>query len=753
MPALAIGAWSGGLLLAAPWAVLLAVVVLIAAAVWWCRRHGRPIALGVGVVLAGAGVLVVGHVQVSVVEESPLAGLARQRAVVHLRLEVTSDPVVKAGRFDDYVVLRARVRSVQGRGAVFTTRLPIIVVAPTSWQAVGLGSTLDGFGRLTPSGDGDAAALFAAREEPVLIRAPGPVWRMSGAVRHAIREAASGSSHEARALVPALVDGDDAGFPDDTADDFRTTGLTHLLAVSGTNLTLVAGFLVVLARWGGVRGRGLGVVAAVGIAGFVVIARAEPSVLRAAAMGSVGVIAMGRNGRQRGVRALGVAVLVLVLFDPGLARAPGFVLSVLATGGILFLAPGLRDALGQWLPRWLAEAIAVPTAAQLACTPVVAAISGQVSLVAVAANLLAAPAVAPATVLGLTGGLLGLLFGPLGEAVGWLATLSAAWIIVVARWCAHLPTAAVGWGTSPLSLSLLTGLCLAMALVLPRLLRSRVTGLGCSLLLGVAVLVPVPTPGWPPHDWVLVACDIGQGDGLVLNAGSGRAVVVDAGPDAELMDRCLDRLGVSVVPLVVLTHFHADHVDGLVGVLHGRRVSEIDVTSRAEPLANVEEVLAETSGLTVRVPSYGETRQVGGLTLQVLGPVPGTLSHDSGEGDGSGPNNASIVMLVDVAGIRLLLPGDVEPDAQRALARAWPGLRVDVLKVPHHGSRHQDLDWLLGLGARLAVVSVGADNDYGHPSAETLGPLEAAGLQVLRTDLDGDIAVVARDGEIRVATR
>ena len=104
--------------------------------------------------------------------------------------------------------------------------------------------------------------------------------------------------------------------------------------------------------------------------------------------------------------------------------------------------------------------------------------------------------------------------------------------------------------------------------------------------------------------------------------------------------------------------------------------------------------------------------------------------------------------------LRLLLAGDVEPDAQRALARAWPGLAVDVLKVPHHGSRYQEEPWLLGLGARLAVVSVGADNDYGHPSAQTLAPLEAAGLDVFRTDLDGDIAVIADDeGELRVATR
>jgi competence protein ComEC len=754
MPALAIGAWVGGLLLLAPLALLLASGAVAGGAAWWWRRSGRALALGSGVVLAGLGVLAIGRVQASVVGESPVADLARQRAVVHLRLEVTSDPVLRTGRFEDYVVLRARVRAVQGRGVVFAARLPLVVVASPSWQQVRLGSTVEAFGRLAPSDDQSAAAVFSAREEPVLIRAPGPVWRASSAIRHAIREAAGGQSAAARALVPALVDGDDARFPDELADDFRTTGLTHLLAVSGTNLTLVAGFLVVLARWCRVRGRWLGVVAGVGIAGFVVIARAEPSVLRAAAMGAVGVIAMGRNGRQRGIRALGVAVLVLLLFDPGLARAPGFVLSVLATAGILVLGPRLRDALDAWLPRWLAEAIAVPTAAQLACTPVVAAISGQVSLVAVAANLLAAPAVAPATVLGLLGGVIGLAVPPLGAALGWLATLSAAWIIAVATWCAHLPTAAVGWGTNALSLALLTMLCAVLGLALPRVLRRRGTALGATTLLVLGVLRPLPTPGWPPDNWVFVACDVGQGDGLVLNAGEGQAVVVDAGPDPTVMDRCLDRLGISVVPLVVLTHFHADHVDGLPGVLHGRQVGEIDVTSRAEPLANVEEVLAEAAGhVPVRVPSYAEMRHVGGLSLQVLGPVPGILTHDSGEGDGSGPNNASVVLLVEVAGIRLLLPGDVEPDAQQALARAWPGLQVDVLKVPHHGSRHQELGWLLGLGARLAVVSVGADNDYGHPSPDTLGPLEAAGLTVLRTDLDGDIAVVAHDGSLRVATR
>jgi competence protein ComEC len=754
MPALAVGAWAGALLAGAPVLLIGGVLAAALAGLAWVRFVGRSVALGVGATLAAGGVGLVGLVHGSVLEESPVAELAGQQAVVHARLEVTSDPVVKSGRFDDYVVVQARVTRVQGRGEVFSVRVPVVVIGPVSWVEVDLGSVVDAFGRLSPSDDDGEAAVLSAREPPVVVRPPGPVWRASSAVRRSIREAVAGRPEAPRALVPAMVDGDDAGFPDDLADEFRTTGLTHLLAVSGTNLTLVAGFVVVVARWCRVRGRWLGVVAGVGIAAFVVIARAEPSVLRAAAMGTVGLVAMGSNGKQRGIRALAVAVLLLLLFDPGLARAPGFVLSVLATAGILFLGPALRDALAAWLPRWVAEAIAVPTAAQLACTPVVAAISGQVSLVAIAANLLAAPAVAPTTVLGLLGGLVGLLVPPAGHLLGWCAAPCAAWIIAVAHWCAHLRTAAVGWGTGAVALVVLTLVCAAVAALLPRVLRRPSLGLGCTALLVVGVLVPMPTPGWPPDDWVFVACDVGQGDGLVLNAGPHTAVVVDAGPVPALMDRCLDRLGVDQVPLLVLTHFHADHVDGLPGVLAGRAVGEIDVTSRADPLANVEDVLAESAGrAAVRVPAYGETRQVGQLTVQVLGPVPGTVSHDSGEGDGSGPNNASVVLLVTVQGVRLLLAGDVEPDAQRALARAWPGLQVDVLKVPHHGSRYQDLAWLLGLGARVAIVSVGADNDYGHPSAETLAPLEAAGLTVLRTDLDGDIAVIARDGGLRVDTR
>ena len=764
MPLLGASAWAGGLgalLLPADgrtgWLVAAATFAVIAVLVTGVRA--RATGTAVACLLVAGGVAAGGLLRAEAVSSSAVARLAQERAVVRAELTVTSDPVVRRGRFSEFTTYQARVELVEGRGRTHRVRVPVLVLAdvPDALGAVGdgvpdvqLGSRLAVLARLAPADDSDLAAVLTVRGEPAVRAAAGPSWRAAAAVRASIRAAARDGPGGGAVLVPALVAGDDTGLSAQTTADFEATGLTHLLAVSGTNLTIVLGFLLWAARWCGVRGRWQLLVGGFGIVAFVLIARTEPSVVRAAAMGTVGLLGLGANGRQRGTRALGLAVVVLLLLDPWLAVSVGFVLSVLATAGILFLAPGWRDALATWLPRPLAEAVAVPAAAQVVCTPVVAAISGQVSLVAVAANLLVAPAVGPATVLGLLGGVAGLLAPPAGALVGWLAAASGSWIVEVAERGARLPTAAVGWGTGPVALGLLSVACLVLALGMPSLLRRPTLCVGCTALLVFSVLVPAPTPGWPPPGWVLVACAVGQGDALVLNAGDGRAVVVDAGPDSLVVDRCLDRLGIEEVPLVALTHFHADHVDGLSGVLSGRPVGRVLVTGRADPAEGADDVLALTRGrVPVEVPAYAQTRVVDDVTLQVLGPLPG-LGADAGE---SAANNASLVLLVEVGGIRVLLTGDVEPGAQRALSRAWPGLRADVLKVPHHGSRHQHQPWLTGLGARLAVVSVGADNDYGHPSASVLAALAAAGTEVARTDLRGDVAVSVRDGEVYVAAR
>ncbi len=634
----------------------------------------------VAVVVAGGALL-----RIEVVRAGPLPRLAAEEVTAQVRLELTGDPIVKEGRFSSYVLVRAAATRVAARGLTWRLHQPVLVIAPAGWRSLHLGETVRASGRLSPADGDDLGAVYLAHGEPEVLARDGPLLRGAAHVREGIRQSVAQRPSEPRALVPALVDGDDVGLPERTATDFRTAGLTHLLAVSGTNLTLVVGALLVLARAVGVRARGLVVAGALGVVGFVLLARPEPSVLRAAVMGSVALVGMGSNGRQRGPRALGLAVLVLMLFDPWLAGEVGFALSVLATAGIVFLAPGWRDALCRWLPRWAAEALSVPLAAQLACTPVVAAISGQVSLVAVVANLLAAPVVAPATVLGLGGGLLSSVWAPLGRPVGTAATWCADWVIAVAHRSAALPSAALGWPSGPVPLLVLTLVCGWLALVLGALLARRGWAVGtCGPAAGAdagaaadARVAAARAGCWWPATSV-------RATGWCSTPVTVRRSWSTPVPTRPSIDGCLRRLGVRRVPLVVLTHFHADHVDGLAGVLRGRRVGAIEVTGLAEPSGGAAEVsrLAARAG----VPAARRVRGRAGprsepLRWQVLAPT-GSTPPDSE----SPPNDASVVLLVESRGIRMLLMGDEETGSQERLAARVGSLHVDVLKVAHHGS-------------------------------------------------------------------
>lgn len=708
----------------------------------------RRLVLAASVVaLAVAASTVVRHQGVA---SGPLGEMAQTRTQVVLRATPVADPYVIGGEWGDRAVVRLRVHEVAAADERYRLGASVVLLGGAEWREVELGEQIRVRGRLRPADGPDTAAVVTARGGPVRIRAPASWWQGAEAVRSALRASVAPLPPERRGLVPALVVGDVTAMQPELEDDFRTTGLTHLTAVSGTNLTLLLGFVLLLARSAGVRGRWLYAVALVGIVGFILLTRTEPSVLRAAAMGVVGLFALGTDGRRRGLRALGVAVTGLLLVWPPLAVSIGFALSVLATAGIVVAGPPISRGLARTLPMPLAQAVAVPLAAQVAVTPVIAGISGEVSLVAVLANVVVAPAVGPATVLGLAGGLLGLAWLPLGQACGWAAGWCVAWIVTVAEWGAQLPRASVGWGTGPVAITGLVGLCVVLLVLAPRWARRPRMAAAVALLL---VLVVVDVPGrvtslvddWPPRGWRIVACDVGQGDAVVLRTADDAGVVVDVGPDPAVVAACLERLGVEHVPLVVLSHFHADHVDGLTGVLDGPRVDAIAVSPLPEPAraASVVERLAAEHDTQIGVAPYGAVRRYGATTVQVVGPTDPAV----------GANDASVVLLADVAGVRVLLTGDIEPPAQARLAAALPGLEVDVLKVPHHASGHQDEDWLEDLSADIALVSVGAENDYGHPSGEVVQLFERDGAVVGRTDHDGDLAVVVRDGTLELISR
>jgi competence protein ComEC len=739
-PKLAATAWAGCLVgLLVPGAVALSAVILLALTAFALGRCHRLVG---ACCLLGAGLCGLGALTTERVSGGAVAGWAESSPVVNVELHATSDAMLREGRHADYTVMRATGAVWQVRGRSYRVRAPVLVIGDERWSDVAWGDTVRTTARLEPADGHDAAAVLRPVGDPLVRAADAPLLTAAGRVRTSVREAARDGPGHSDALVPALVTGDDEAMPAEVVEDFRTAGLTHLTAVSGTNLTLVLVTALLLARWSGVRAHGLLAVGVLCVVGFVLVARPEPSVLRAAVMGSVALVGMSAGGRAAGVRALGVAVVVLLAVAPSMALSPGFALSVAATAGILVAGPGVRDALARWLPRWVAEAVAVPWAAQLACTPLVAGLSGQVSFVAVVANLVAAPAVGPATVLGLGGGLVGLLVPPLGRVLGWLGGCSAWVILAVAEHGARLPGAEMAWPAGPLPMAVLCLLC-GVALVGGRwVMRHRTPTVVSTVLLVVIVVQPIPRPGWPPPGWVVVMCDVGQGDALVVRTGPGEGVVVDVGPEPEPVDDCLAELRVDRVPAVVLSHFHADHVDGLDGVLEGRAVGEIQVTALREPASGaalVDRVAAE-HGVPVRVPAYGERTAAGDVAWQVVGPR--RVLGDS-------PNDASLVLLVESQGVRILLTGDAEPAEQGQLEDIGIG-HVDVLKVPHHGSRYQDHAFLASLRPRVALVSVGADNDYGHPAPDLTSWLERGGVDVRRTDEDGDVAVVVTDGALGV---
>ena len=722
------------------------------------HRLGRTwLVVGVLVCAAAAGVATA--VRVHALTTGVLAEAARLQAAVTVQGVLLDDPrrvppkpssgalVVR-----DLFVARVRVERLAVAGRQLRLRSPVLVLsADPHWLGLLPSQRVRVEGLLRPAARGDdVAALLSGRGPPRLSGGPSAVERIAASVRAGLRRAVTPLPAAERGLLPGLVVGDVSGLPDDLQADFRTVGLTHLVAVSGTNVAVVLSAVLFLCGWLGLPLRLRPPVAMLALLGFVVLVRPSPSVLRAAVMGGVGLVAL-RTGRGRStLPVLCGAVIGLLLVAPDLAVSPGFALSVLATGGLVVLAPGWRDRWSAWLPRGLAEALAIPAAAQVACGPVVVAISGQLGLLSVPANLLAVPAVAPATVLGLAAALAAPLSGQLATAFAWLAWLPTAWLVRVARTGAALPGATLPWRSGGTGAALLVGLTLVGAVVLRSAALRRLCAAGCAgVLLTVATLWLV-APGWPPPGWFLVACDVGQGDGLVLDAGRQSAVVIDTGPDPRRIDDCLRRLGVRRVPLVVLTHLHADHVEGLPGVLRGRRVGLVEVGPLDEPVVERARVLRWTADARVPVvrAAVGEERSAGGARWQVLAP------DHAHHGTTSDPNNSSLVLrLTSAAGHTVLLTGDVEKEAQQVLLDLGVPLQAEVLKVPHHGSSHQLPAFLAAVHPEVTLTSVGAGNPFGHPSPATIGQLVSAGARSYRTDHDGDVALVERHGTLLSAAR
>ena len=550
-------------------------------------------------------------------------------------------------------------------------------------------------------GRNEVAGSIEVRRIAAISHDGGPVFAVGNWLRDRVRDTFD-TDDAVDGLVTGLLIGDIERMPAAATEDLRRAGLAHFVAVSGSNVALFLGAWWLVGAPIAIHPRLRAAYGVVGLAVFVVVTRWEPSVIRASVMAAVPLIGGLLSIPVDPWMALGTAVTILLLVSADLVHSVGFILSVVATAGVLVGVGLARDR----APAWLWLPIGATLGAQVAVAPVLLAVFGTVPLVAPLANLAAAPVVALTSAAAI-----GAIIVPIGL-VAEATRLGASLVLVIADVAAGGPQLGV-WGTAGVAI---LGVAVAHRPVRP---------LG---LAGVALVVLTVSPTavpWPVTP-TLVALDIGQGDALLLLDPAGHAILIDGGSRPDVLDRALRRHGVERFDVVVATHGDSDHAAGLEEIVRFGAMGELWLpASSADPLLDRLASWATDRGLPVRRVEAGYRRRIGAFSLDVLGPARRFLSD----------NDGSVVILA-TAGMTALLPGDIEAVAQATL----PDLRPDVLVVPHHGSATTDPRWLARTVGPLAVLSYGP-NRYGHPHPDILAVLADSGTSVLHTHRDGDVVI------------
>ncbi|WP_019179034.1 ComEC/Rec2 family competence protein [Microbacterium yannicii] len=732
------------------WVAGLGGVVVLACRCGRRTRHagsagaGRRTALVIVLSLA-ASAAAASHVALAQPARAEMALLANGDGRA---LEVTAEVVGKIERrTDGSLAFDAIALDVSAGRHHRAVRAEILVrVAPgdvDGLPSLDVGAIVAARGTASPGRPGEraVAVLWAARGVDVR-QEPGGVTGVAAGLRQGLLAAVGGLPGPGAGLVPGLAVGDTSAVDPALDAAMKESSLSHLTAVSGANCALVVGIAFAAAAAAGASRAARVGIGLTSLAGFVILVTPEPSVVRAGAMAAVAMtcVLLGRAGAGMGL--LSLAATIVLIADPWLAAFLGFALSTVATASLLLFAGPFAAGLGRTMPGPLALALSVPLAAQLACGPLLVLIAPQVPLYGVAANLLAGPAAPATTVIGLAA----CLSAPLPWLQSGLAAIAwvpASWIAAVATTISELPGDLVPWMEGiPGAASLgAVGVAVGLLIAAPRGGRASRWARGASaalvasvvgMLLGTGALTTVAGRWTLPADWSVLACDIGQGDAVLLRS-AGVVALVDTGPDPELLDACLARTGVQRVDLLVLTHFDLDHAGGvstMVGrvgtVLHGPVDPEQDHVLRT----------LGSGGATLVSTTAGMTGSLGDARWRALWPQAQSRAFPPG-------NDASVVIDVRGGGIPpTLLLGDLSASPQRAIeASGALDPPYAVVKVAHHGSADQHAGLYTEAAPALALVTVGAENDYGHPRDEILEVLEAAGARIARTDRDGVVAV------------
>lgn len=562
----------------------------------------------------------------------------------------------------------------------------------------------------------------------------------------------TGVTDDASGLVAGLTIGVRDLVSDELQLAMRDLSLTHLVAVSGANLAIVMGVVYLLTSTIGLHRNYRFALAFVLMLLYVVLVGPESSVIRAAVMATFVAIGLWLGRGSAPIHGLALAILLLLLVDPALSVDIGFALSALATAGLLILAPVLFERFQIRMNAWLAAGLAATIAAQLYTLPVLLILQPSLPVYSVLANLIVEPAVAPITILGIVAVLLASLIPPLAPVVSWIASIPAQWIVVVANQLSDLPLTRLHFlpGAIGIGVAILLTILITLLLVSRATLVRKISAAGLTLTL-------VLTSGWLIQDfvryqtfagqWQVLVCDVGQGDALLVRS-QGKVALVDVGRDEQKLLTCLVHAGVDEIDTVFLTHFDLDHV-GAIRALRKIDVSRVLVSGFSDDRPVVDLVASELleKGLSTEIGHVGVSGLLGRVPWHILAPT-------KSASEAVDSNDASLVTLFDFGNFALLGLGDLGEHAQSRLkgsqlsAISQLSQKPLVLKVAHHGSKDQLAELAKLLSPELAIFSVGK-NDYGHPTKSALDLMAASGAIILRTDLDGSIAIGFEGSELR----
>ena len=756
---------------ALPAAPLVAAAALLAAGV--LRLHPAVAALTALALVGGA---VAAHARLAAIDRTALRPLIGADVVRRATLLEAPRPTSTGGQ-------RALARLGRGRGAGETVLARVPGAGPPEatpsiasrtarrrarpgWTRLEAGDEVVLGGTLQRLKRWDAWARARGAHAVLRIRFVRPSGARRGGlagVVDAIRRRAEagldgGLDPPEAALARGMVLGQDERLSAAARDDFQRSGLAHILAASGQNVMLLAALaLPLLAAVGlGLRARLAGVLVLVAV--YVPLAGAGPSIQRAGVMGAAGLIAAIAGRRSSRWYALLLAAAVTLLLNPRAVGDPGWQLSFAAVIAILALAGPIRDRLtAGGVPRGLAEATALTCAATLGTATLLAHHFERVSPVSLPANLLAAPAVAPAMWLGMLAAAAAQVAEPLAHLLDALAIYPLAFLEWLAGASASVPGAAVslhlgsGWAVAA-AYAVPTAMVLARRRLVDavralRGVRAAGAALAVAATLGAATLAGARRAGTTapvPRPLTISFLDVGQGDATLVQD-RGRAVLVDAGPrDGPILAR-LHAARVGRIDLLVMTHDQADHEGGAASVIAAHRVGLVLDGAAGDRTPGHRAVIRAAVARHVRriAPERGQVLRAGRIRIGVLWP-PRPPPDPGGD-----PNDRAIVALLSVGQFDLFLPADAESDITAAL----PLAQVDALKVAHHGSEDPGLPELLDrLTPRMAVIEVGAHNPYGHPTEQAVQAIRASGAALYRTDLDGTIRLTVTGDRLRVGS-